>query len=157
MMEKNKEINKSMRFAIESHRDVNQLYDGLPYHVHLQEVVEYIKRFKHLLDENDYIKVMCSGWLHDVLEDTKMNYNHIKTETNEEVADIVLLLTNHRGKNRKQRANDDYYAGIKSDNNAIFVKLCDRLGNMTHSFLYGDGDKFKMYKKELHNFKSKLY
>ena len=157
MRERNEEINKSMRFTIESHRDVNQLYDGLPYYVHPQEVVDYINRFKGLLDEKDIINVMCSGWLHDVLEDTKMNYTDIKNNFNVEIADIVFLLTNHRGKVRKERANDDYYEGIKNDKNALFVKICDRLANMSHSLLYDNDDKFKMYKKELPKFKSKLY
>lgn len=150
-------IQKARTFAIKCHRDVNQLYDGLPYHTHLAEVAEYAKKFDYLLPEKDRILAICVAWCHDLLEDGNITYNDLKKELGEEIADVVFLLTNHRGKTRKERANDDYYHCIKEDYIALFVKLCDRLGNMTHSLLYNNTKMYNMYVKELPHFKEKLY
>lgn len=150
-------IMKARKFAIENHRRVNQLYDGLPYHVHLQEVVEFIHRFDYLLDEKDIDDAVCAGWGHDLIEDTGITYNNVKKELGERIADLIFLCTNHRGKVRKERANDDYYEGIKNDPIALFIKISDRLANMFHSLNYGNDNMYKMYKKELPGFKEKLY
>lgn len=149
---------KIRNFAIDCHKNVNQLYDGLPYHVHLQNVVNYVNKFKHLLTEDEYILTICVAWCHDILEDANMTYNDLKKVVGNDVADIVFLLTNHRGKNRGERANHDYYLGIKNNHIALFVKLCDRLGNLTHSVIYNtDTNKLEMYIGEIPHFKEKLY
>lgn len=150
-------IQKARTFAIKCHRDVNQLYDGLPYHTHLVEVAEYAVKFGYLLPEKDKVLAICVAWCHDLLEDGNITYNDLKRELDEEIADVVFLLTNHRGKTRKERANDDYYYGIREDYIALFVKLCDRLGNMTHGLLYNNREKYEMYLKELPHFKQNLY
>ena len=49
-------------------------------------------------------------------------------------AEIVYALTNDKGRTRDERAGAHYYAGIRETPYAPFVKLCDRLANMTYSF-----------------------
>lgn len=149
-------INKARLFAIDCHRKVNQLYDGLPYHTHLLDVVNYVNKYKHLLPEKDYVLAICAAWCHDTLEDGNITYNDLKNALNREIADIVFLLTNHRGKTRNERANTDYYYGIKEDYIANFVKICDRLGNMTHGILF-TGKMIDKYKEELPHFKDMIY
>jgi len=71
----------------------------------------------------------------------------VKNQLGEEVADIVYAVTNDKGKNRKERAGDKYYEGIRNTPGAVFVKLCDRIANVQ----YGKMTKsrmFEMYKKE---------
>lgn len=150
-------IAKARAFAIKCHRNVNQLYDGLPYHTHLAEVAEYAVKFGYLLPEKDRVLAICVAWCHDLLEDGNITYNDLKNELGQEIADIVFLLTNHRGKTHKERANEDYYYGIREDYIALFGKLCDRLGNMTHGLLYDNRNKYEMYVKELPHFKEQLY
>lgn len=150
-------IEKSKQFAINCHRKVNQLYDGLPYYVHLQNVVDYVEKFKHLLTEEEYVLAVCGGWCHDSIEDGGITFNDVKKVLGEEIAHIAFLLTNHRGKNRSERANDDYYYGIKHHKIALFDKICDRLGNMTHSLLYGNRRMFDGYTDEFPHFKEHLY
>jgi (p)ppGpp synthase/HD superfamily hydrolase len=103
--------------------------------------------FQHLLDEelNDYCGKAV--WAHDTIEDTRVSYNDVKNQLGEEVADIVYAVTNDKGKNRKERAGDKYYEGIRNTPGAVFVKLCDRIANVQ----YGKMTKsrmFEMYKKE---------
>ena len=51
-----------------------------------------------------------------------------------------------KGKDRDERANDEYYAGIKEDSLCIYIKICDRISNMSFSKLYGNINDFKCLK-----------
>ena len=144
-------------FAIKHHRRVNQLYDDLPYYVHLLEVVEFANKFSYLLGDEDVVIAIIGAWLHDTVEDTGLTYNNIKEIFGERVANITVnVTTNIYGKNRDERANDDYYRRVLSDELSLFVKLCDRMANITHSRIYGSS-MFKKYKKEYPHFKEMLY
>ena len=90
---------------------------------------------------------MSACWLHDVIEDARLTYNDVAKFAGYEVADIVYAVTNEKGKNRAERANHKYYEGIRLNQNAIFVKLCDRLANVDFSKDYRD-NMFYTYKKE---------
>ena len=135
-------------WCIEQHRKTNHFYDRyLPYEFHLRMVNNVYEDFQHLLDVelNDYCGKAV--WGHDLIEDTRVSYNDVKNQLGEEVADIVYAVTNDKGKNRKERAGDKYYEGIKNTPGAVFVKLCDRIANVQ----YGKMTKsrmFEMYKKE---------
>ena len=59
--------------------------------------------------------------------------NDLKKEFGETVAEIVYAVSNEKGKNRKERANNNYYLGIRKTAWATFVKLCDRLANIKYS------------------------
>jgi (p)ppGpp synthase/HD superfamily hydrolase len=129
--------------------------------------------FKHLLDDTkDYFtgedyrgpkqgqmtlrqSCLISLYAHDVLEDCRISYSDLKNQLGEEVADIVYAVTNDKGKNRKERAGDKYYEGIRNTPGAVFVKLCDRIANVQ----YGKMTKsrmYEMYKKENENFERML-
>jgi (p)ppGpp synthase/HD superfamily hydrolase len=138
-------------WIINQHIRVNQKYSGLPYHVHLSEVAAYIKKYIHLIPEELRSIVILAGWGHDTEEDTGNSYNDIKKKLGVDVADLIHIFTNEKGKNRSERANDKYYDGIKNNSLANFIKICDRLSNMSHPQL------FDMYKKELSHFKSMIY
>lgn len=135
-------------WCIEQHRKTNHFYDRyLPYEFHLRMVNNVYEDFQHLLDTelNEYCGMAV--WAHDLIEDTRVSYNDVKNQLNEEVADIVYAVTNDKGKNRKERAGDRYYEGIRNTPGAVFVKLCDRIANVQ----YGKMTKsrmFEMYKKE---------
>jgi len=151
---------KIIAFAIEAHQNVNQLYDGKPYSVHLAMVAYYCQKYLHVLPENigvnnwhDDVKSAC--WLHDTIEDCRLSYNDVLKVSNEYVADIVYAITNEKGKNRKERANEKYYEGIRNTPGAIFVKLCDRMANVKYSFDV-KSRMFMQYQKENDNFLDSL-
>jgi hypothetical protein len=147
-------IEKIRLFAIEQHHKVNQLYDNLPYSVHLIDVNKFVDKFKYLLTDEEYKTAKCVAWCHDILEDTNITYNELCKQTSKEIAENVYLLTNNKGRNRKERANEDYYNGIKTSKIAIYVKLCDRISNTVYSIYKGDN---KRYDSELPLFKSHLF
>ena len=143
-------------YAINCHSRTNHLYDGYPYEVHLRKAYDYAKKFIHLVDFEDQQDVLASSWTHDVIEDCRQSYNDVKKNCNEQVAEITYALTNEKGKTRKERANDKYYQGIRDAKNATFVKLCDRMANISYSKEHGS-KMFEMYKKENEEFKSRIY
>jgi (p)ppGpp synthase/HD superfamily hydrolase len=161
-------------WCIENHRATNHMYDTyLPYEFHLRMVNQVAQDFKHLLDDSkDYftgepyrgprqdqvtLRTAClrATWGHDLIEDCRVSYNDVMNTLGQEAADIVYAVTNEKGKNRKERANEKYYNGIRFTPGAVFVKLCDRIANvqyskMTKSRMYG------MYKEENENFEKML-
>lgn len=166
-------MNKT-QWCIEQHQNTNHFYDTyLPYEFHLRMVNNVAKEFSTLLDDTkDYftgesyrgpkqdqvtLREACllATWGHDLIEDCRVSYNDVKNHLGEEAAEIVYALTNEKGKNRSERANNAYYEGIKNTPGAVFVKLCDRIANvqygkMTKSRMFG------MYKKENENFTKML-
>jgi (p)ppGpp synthase/HD superfamily hydrolase len=71
----------------------------------------------------------------------------VKQHLGQEAADIVYAVTNDKGKNRKERAGERYYLGIRNTPGAVFVKLCDRIANVQYSKMT-KSRMFEMYKKE---------
>jgi (p)ppGpp synthase/HD superfamily hydrolase len=156
-----------MQWCIEQHRKTNHFYDTyLPYEFHLRMVNQVAEDFKHLLDNTvDYYTgkrefehgndmtvtlqdaCLLATWGHDLIEDTRVSYNDIYSRLGQEVAEIVYAVSNEKGKNRKERANDKYYEGIRNTKGAVFVKLCDRIANVQYSKMT-KSRMFEMYKKE---------
>ena len=69
--------------------------------------------------------------------------------------EIVYALTNEKGRNRAERANEKYYEGIRETPYAPFVKLADRLANTSYAFSKGTADSLRMskvYREELPGF-----
>ena len=160
-----------IEWCLDQHRKTNHWYDEyLPYEFHLRMAAQAAKDFEHLLDDTvDYysgkreidrgndntvtLRSACllSAWGHDLIEDTRVSYNDVKNHLGQEVADIVYAVSNEKGKNRKERANDKYYEGIRNTPGAVFVKLCDRIANVQYSKMT-KSRMFEMYKKENDHF-----
>jgi (p)ppGpp synthase/HD superfamily hydrolase len=149
-------VYRAEKYATMAHEKVNQLFDGLPYSVHLKGVVDVAKRFSHLLPFEEVPKVIVGCWVHDVLEDTHETYNDLKKVLGENAAEYSYALCNEKGRTRDDRANDKYYAGINAFEHATFVKLCDRYFNTEYSKRKGSS-MYNKYKKEWPKFKCSLY
>jgi len=157
-------------WCIEQHRITNHFYDTyLPYEFHLRMVYEVANDFKHLLDDTkDYytgetyrgprqeqinLRDACllAVWGHDLIEDCRVSYNDVLRHLGQEAADIIYAVTNEKGKNRHERANEKYYESIRNTPGAVFVKLCDRIANVQYSKMT-KSPMFEMYKKENEHF-----
>lgn len=160
-------------YAFKKHEGVNHLYgDNLPYKYHLMMTAANINKYSQLLNDEANLALISAAYCHDLIEDTRTTYNDLFQDIGgiirtfndgllnnfdyEIIAEIVFLLTNNRGRNRTERANDDYYNGIKSNGYAIIVKLCDRLANIQYSNIMFNQHKLFMYWKEHSDFIKKL-
>jgi (p)ppGpp synthase/HD superfamily hydrolase len=151
-------ITGAEQFAIKAHEDTNHFYDEyLPYSFHLRMVVKAAWDFIHLVSIDKIHNVIAACWLHDTIEDARLTYNDVKSQTNEQVAEIVRAVTNYsRGRNRDERMPDFVYDDIRNTEFATFVKLADRIANVQYSKMTGSS-MFKKYSKEQEHFKSKLF
>jgi len=155
-------VEKCKQYAIAQHKRVNQLYDGKPYSFHLKMAVNFGYMFLDLANipimHRHY--VMGGLWNHDTIEDTGITLNDLIKATSKEVGEIAYALTNEKGRNRDERANNKYYRGIRKTEYATFCKLCDRMANVQHAInqnhSYKGDNMFAKYKKEHPNFIWKL-
>jgi (p)ppGpp synthase/HD superfamily hydrolase len=155
--------------AHQLHDSVNQIYgNGLPYGYHLDMVVSNIRDFGHLVcaGEDDVLPLFFAGYYHDSIEDARLTYNDVMKiargfmlEGKAPLAtEIVYALTNDKGRNRAERAGEKYYKGIRETPYAPFVKLCDRLANITFSCSSSEGNPRmrEVYKSEMPHFLSAI-
>jgi (p)ppGpp synthase/HD superfamily hydrolase len=152
---------EKIKWCVEQHQKTNHFYDTyLPYEFHLRMVVQVAEKFKNLLSVGHIIQptaqnIILACWGHDLIEDTRVSYNDVKEVLGEKAADIIYAVTNEKGKNRKERANDKYYEGIRNTKGAVFVKLCDRIANVQYSKMT-NSRMFELYKKENEAFITQL-
>ncbi len=151
-------IDTAKEFAFKCHSETNHTYDGEPYSFHLVMAAQWASKFSYLIPHEEFDTVMCGVFCHDLCEDTRVTYNDVRKVINKDAAEIVYALTNEKGKNRKERANEKYYQGIRKTQYAMFVKLCDRLANSEHSFYkwtkdgISAGSMYEKYQAENENF-----
>jgi (p)ppGpp synthase/HD superfamily hydrolase len=132
-------VHAAKTLALAAHR--GQAYGRrIPFEEHLKSVAEIGRQFGE--------KIEAACWLHDILEDCP----HIDAQRDilplvgPEVLAIIQAVTDEPGKNRKERKAKTY-PKIRSNPDAIIVKLCDRICNARYSKENGDPE-FKMYQKE---------
>ena len=159
-------INEIRNDAHALHASVNHAYDRIrPYGFHLDMVVNWIRKYieEVCVSEQDVLPIYFAAFYHDSIEDARLSYNDVmriaKELMNEEQAylatEIVYALTNEKGRNRAERANEKYFAGIREIPYAPFVKLADRLANTSYAFSKGTADSLRMskvYREELPGF-----
>lgn len=152
--------------AHQLHDHVNQTYDKThPYGFHLDMVADSV--FKHgdvvCANEDDVLPLFFGAYFHDSIEDARLTYNDVmkiaRNWMNDDqalmAAEIVFALTNDKGRTRKERAGEKYYQGIRTTPYAPFVKLADRLANITYSFTHCNEANIHMksvYQHELPGF-----
>ena len=159
-------INEIRNDAHALHAGVNHAYDRIrPYGFHLDMVVNWVRTYIGDVCENekDLLPIFFAAFYHDSIEDARLSYNDVmkiaRSLMDEEQAflatEIVYALTNEKGRNRAERANEKYYEGIRAIPYAPFVKLADRLANTSYAFSKGTADSLRMskvYREELPEF-----
>ena len=137
------DYHKVQIFAKNAYEEANSKYDGKNYYTHIEMVEESLHKYSTIFKyNNDYIiaHAACSG--HDLMEETTLTFNDIKSSINEEVALVILALTDIPEKNRLLK---HLFTMPKTIQNhiALIVKLCDLRANG----LYSKSKKSGMYKK----------
>lgn len=112
----NELLSRAILFATSLH--INQTtFNGEPYILHPLHVMNNVKTIKQ--------KIIAV--LHDVVEDTDITVNTIRSQFDNEIADAVSLLTKVEG-----IKYEDYIENLKTSNNkdAIEVKIQDLKHNL---------------------------
>lgn len=109
---------KARETALRIHKGQYRKDGVTPYDTHLEKVVFYLKMVG-VEDE----PALCAGWLHDGEEEGGLTRDYIAREFNEEVAELVAVLTRDVDREAyKQRL-------LKSGVKAKLVKLADTIHN----------------------------
>lgn len=124
-----RKIRRAYDFAEKAHENQKRL-SGEKYIIHPLNVAYILAALS--LDDN----TICAALLHDVIEDTEVTYEDIKSEFGEEVAIIVDGVTK-LGKLKyttKEEAQIENYRkmflAMGRDIRVILVKIADRIHNM---------------------------
>lgn len=149
---------RATQFAVRAHGD--QLYGSLPYFAHLHAVASVLVRFgaHYSVRVADVAgeELLAAAYLHDTLEDTKTTQAGLLAEFGPTITELVYLVTDEAGKNRRER-HERTYPKTRMKAAAVMLKLADRIANVEHSIRMSDDGKLRMYRKEQALFASYLY
>ncbi|MDQ0287079.1 GTP pyrophosphokinase [Desulfofundulus luciae] len=122
-------LSKAYRFAEQAHRDQKRI-SGEPFITHPVAVAHILANL-----EMD-LQTLVAGLLHDVVEDTSVTLEEIKTAFGDEVALLVdgvtkLSRLEYRSKEEHQAENlRKMFLAMAQDIRVILIKLADRLHNL---------------------------
>ena len=120
-MVKGLKLRKARDFAIEAHGD--QPYGDKPYVEHLSAVVRTLEDF------DAGVSCLVAAWLHDVVEDTAVTIEQVRSEFGEEVANLVWAVTGEGNGDRSAHAAS-ICKKVAALPDAAVVKLADRIANI---------------------------
>jgi (p)ppGpp synthase/HD superfamily hydrolase len=112
-------IQKAAYFATEAHRGQKR-DDGFPFISHPIQVATILEQVTD--DEN----LIAAALLHDVIEDTEIDYDNLRDVFGEDIADLVNEVT-HEGSPDSQGF---YFPRLKTQR-GIMLKFADRLSNLS--------------------------
>lgn len=160
-------VYSAMNLAAQIHKD--QLYGNEPvqfpylYHLDATTKVLYAVLPTSYPNKTD---LLIAGWLHDSLEDhsDKITYDDIKEKFGQLVADIVKSVTKEKYNcgeivSKKERL-ERLYQKLLNNDNAIIVKLADRIANVEFCITMASikqPNLYDMYSEEYDNFREALY
>lgn len=135
---------KAKYFAIGAHTGQVRKYTNEPYIVHPAEVAEIVRSV------NSTEAQLCAAWLHDTVEDCGINITTIIELFGDEVAEMVLDLTDvskPEDGNRAKRKAIDLQHTLFASPAAKTVKLADLISN-SRSITQCDPNFAKVYMRE---------
>lgn len=141
---------------------IGQTYgDNHSYGYHLFQVAHQVNKWAYIVgfDDETLHNALVASWLHDILEDTDVTFEQITEHFGQAIADIVDRVTNPNFLDGKKLARKEKHAisypRIAENHIAIFIKLCDRIANVTYSKLT-KSNMVGMYRKEHQTFRNIL-
>lgn len=132
-------IKEAFDFAYNKHLGQVRRFDSSAYIYHPLRVAKEVQRYGG--DQHQIIAAL----LHDTLEDTNTTYIEIKYHFGKKVADLVFELTNIKSKVEKYGKINYLIKKLNTiSSDALLIKLCDRLDNVSDFNLATD-DFIKKY------------
>jgi (p)ppGpp synthase/HD superfamily hydrolase len=112
-------------FAKDKHKGMTRKDGITPYSTHLESVVSYLKSLG-VTDED----VLCTGWLHDTIEDTNTTFDELYERFGKRIAVLVSSLSKDKKLPKKNRELQ-YVQQLKdAPIEAKIIKLCDISANL---------------------------
>ena len=125
---------------------------SLSYIIHLEDVYNVLNFY--LKPENN-LELFAASYLHDILKDTDTSYQELVNMFGMNIAELVYLVTDELGRNRKER-NEKTYSKIVTNGYAVILKLADRIANINTCNKYKNYEKLNIYENEYEDFRNAL-
>ena len=122
---KNK-LDLSKQYAIKQHKEQYRKNNKTPYWHHLQDVVKNLEMMG-ITDES----ILCSGWLHDSIEDTSSDFDDVSKFFGKKIAQIVSDVTKETRLPKIQQERNYLKQLSESSWQSKVVKLGDILANIS--------------------------
>ena len=140
---------KAWNFAKEAHKGQIRKFINKPYFgAHVVKVNGIVKQYT--TDED----LLCAALLHDVIEDCfedpEVGYHIIEEEFGKRVADIVMELTSSKediDDNYNSKADYLIVKMIHMSDDALIIKLSDRLQNISDAFTASERFRTKYFQE----------
>ena len=140
---------KAWNFAKEAHKGQIRKFVNKPYFgAHVVKVNGIVKQYT---TEED---ILCAALLHDVVEDCfedpEVGYHIIEEEFGKRVADIVMELTSSKediDDNYDSKADYLIMKMIDMSDDALIIKLADRLQNISDAFTASERFRTKYFQE----------
>lgn len=140
---------KAWNFAKEAHKGQIRKFINKPYFgAHVVKVNGIVKQYT--TDED----LLCAALLHDVIEDcfedSEVGYHIIEEEFGKRVADIVMELTSSKediDDNYNSKADYLIVKMIHMSDDALIIKLSDRLQNISDAFTASERFRTKYFQE----------
>jgi (p)ppGpp synthase/HD superfamily hydrolase len=140
---------KAWNFAKEAHKGQIRKFVNKPYFgAHVVKVNGIVKQYT---TEED---ILCAALLHDVIEDCfedpEVGYHILEQEFGKRVADIVMELTSSKediDDNYDSKADYLIMKMIDMSDDALIIKLADRLQNISDAFTASERFRTKYFQE----------
>jgi len=122
-------ILKSAELARYAHSEQVRKFSGLPYVSHVGRVAGRVSVHKFSTED-----MIAAAFCHDILEDTRINYEELSLVIGKNAANIVLELTNpskNSSLSRSERKRMDRDHIVKISKEARIIKFFDRIDNIS--------------------------
>ena len=127
-------------FAKEKLSGVVRNNGNIPYSKHLDDVVNRLKSLGVVDDD-----VLCSGWLHDTMEQANVSFDELYERFGSKVAVLVSDLTRDMTMSKKKR-EQAYARQLKdSSSDSKLIKLCDISANLSDLKNYDTSKSKKLH------------
>lgn len=136
-------------FAKELHKDqIRKFINRSYFNAHVQKVNGIAKQYT--TDED----ILCAALLHDTIEDcfedSEVGYHIIEQKFGKKIADIVQELTSSKDEIDNEYDSKADYLIVKMihmTDEALFIKLCDRLQNISDAFTASERFRNKYFQE----------
>ncbi|MFN6512947.1 MAG: HD domain-containing protein [Nostoc sp. CreGUA01] len=139
---------KAFKKAAQAHQGQKMPGSEIPYIMHLSFVSMEVIAALNVETERDGNLAITCAILHDVIEDTVTNFEQIKTEFGEAIANGILALTKDNSLEKHLQMADSLRRIKKQPPEIWMVKLADRISNFQAPPHYWNQDKIIQYREE---------
>jgi (p)ppGpp synthase/HD superfamily hydrolase len=120
------ELDLSKKYEIKKNKGQYRKNNKTPYWHHLQDVVKNLEMMG-IKDES----ILCSGWLHDSIEDTSSDFDDVSKNFGKKIAQIVSDLTKETRLPKNQQEKNYLKQLSTSSWQSKVVKFADILANVS--------------------------